>query len=363
MKKSQISRRQFLVGGAATLVGVFALGGCSSTDGPSTGGSPTGGSSTGGGVEGGKIVFVWEPNESTATYEGMRNEFAACIEKGGGLECEIMTTTDYNVTIESLISGKAHMASLGASEYIEAHAKNPAVNIAFVLSNDEGKLDEVSYRSQICVRTEDVEQYKSGASYSLENIKGKNFSFVNLNSTSGFVVPSTVIKNTFGLASTDEVSESGSFFDTVLFPGSHPGSLYNLLSKEADAAVFADYLVAPFVELVSGEAGTAGAVYQVKEGVDTPLDTLGGAQFTIIESLPVPAVPICINTDAVPEDVREAIIDYMCSEEVANNPKIFPAPDDTETVSNWSKATSKVCFVRADDNYYDPFREMIGFEH
>lgn len=354
MEENLLNRRQFVIGSAAALA-MLGLTSCSSPSSAST--------TTDSDASEGPIVFVWEPNESTTTYEGMRKEFAACIEAGSGLECEMMTTTDYNVTIESLISGKAQMASLGASEYIEAHAKNPAVSIAFVLSNDEGELDEVSYYSQICVRTEDAAEYMDGNAYSLDNIKDKSFSFVNLNSTSGFVVPATVIKNTFGLESTDEVSQSGDFFSDVLFPGSHPGSLYNLLSGDADVAVFADYLTAPFLELVSGEPGTAGAMYKVKEGVDTPLDTLVGAQFTIIEALPVPAVPICVNEDAIADDVREAIIDYMCSDEVANNPKIFPDPNDTETVSNWAKTTDRVRFVRADDSYYDSFREMIGFEH
>lgn len=340
---------------AMVMVALLALSGCGSSVGSSSSSAAT--STTD------KVVFVWEPNESTTTYEGMRNEVASCIEQATGLECEMMTTTDYNVTIESLVSGKAQIASLGASEYVEAHAKNPAIEIAFVLSNEEGELDEVSYYSEICVRNEDAAKYSDGNSgYALNPLEGETFSFVNLNSTSGFVVPATVIKNQFGLDNTDQLSSGGKFFSDVLIPGSHPGSLYNLLSGESDASVFADYLVAPFVELVSGEPGQAGAVYRVKEGVDTPLDTMAGEEFTIIKSLPVPAVPICVNTEVIDPDVLEEIVSYMTSDEVASNPKIFPSPDDTETVSNWTKTTDKVCFVRTDDSYYDAFREMIDFK-
>ena len=309
-----------------------------------------------------RITFIWEPNESTTTYEGMREAVAECIEKGCGLPCEMLTTTDYNVTIESLVSGKADMASLGASEYVESHAKNSAVNIAFVLSNENGELDQASYYSQICVRAEDADAYKNGSAYSIDNIQGKNFSFVNLNSTSGFVMPATVVKKRFGLSSTDECSESGVFFDTVLFPGSHPGSLFNLLNGDADAAVFADYLVDPMVEIVSGEPAQPGTVYRVKEGVDSPLDAVVGKEFVIVEALPVPAVPICINTDTVPADIREKIISYMCSDEVAQDPRVFPSPDDKETVSNWSKTSDKVRFVPAEDEYFDEFRDLIDFQ-
>jgi phosphonate transport system substrate-binding protein len=292
----------------------------------------------------------------------MREEVAKCIEKGAGVPCEVMTTTDYNVTIESLSSGKAQMASLGASEYVEVHAKNPDVNIAFVLSNDEGELDEASYYAQICCRKSDLDKYKDGSDYTLGDLEGTSFSYVNLNSTSGFVMPATYIKNQNDLDNTDMLSESGKYFDQALFPGSHPGSLHNLLAGDADLAVFADYLVAPFVELVEGEPATPGTVYKVKEGVDAPLNDVIGEEFVILVALPVPAVPICINTAALPQETVDNIIDYMCGDEVAANTKIFPLPDDTETVSNWTKTTDKVRFVPADDSYYDNFREMIDFE-
>ncbi|WP_297154564.1 phosphate/phosphite/phosphonate ABC transporter substrate-binding protein [uncultured Ellagibacter sp.] len=356
MEGNSLNRRQFVAVSATALMGAVAAGavsGCSSSNGDAKGSDS---------ASKDKIIFIWEPNESTTTYEGMREAVAECIEEGCGLPCEMMTTTDYNVTIESLVSGKADMASLGASEYVEAHAKNPDVNIAFVLSNEDGELDQASYYSQICVRSEDADKYKSGSSFSLDNIKGKNFSFVNLNSTSGFVMPATVVKKQFGLSSTDECSESGAFFDTVLFPGSHPGSLFNLLNGDADVAVFADYLVDPMVELVSGEPAQPGTVYRVKEGVDSPLDAVVGKEFTIIEALPVPAVPICINTATVPPEIHDKIISYMCSDEVASNPEIFPSPDDKDTVSNWSKTSDKVCFVPAEDDYYDEFRELIDFK-
>ncbi len=346
------------MGGAtivASVVGGAALAGCSS--------SSDGASSSEETESIDKIVFIWEPTESADNYASFREAVAECIAQGAGVPCEMMTTTDYNVTIEALVSGQANMASLGASEYVEAHAKNPAVTIAFVQSNDEGELDQASYYAMFGVKIDDADEYlDADGNYSIENLAGKNFSFVSLNSTSGFVLPATVIVGQEGLDSTDELSESGSYFGTVLFPGSHPGALYNLMSGEADAAVFADYLIDPSVELVSGEASEVGAVYRVRDDAETPLDEVAGQEFVIIESLPVPAVPICINTDVTPADMVESIIEYMTSDEVANNPEIFADPDDAETVSNWTKTSDKICFVRADDSYYDEFREMIGFE-
>lgn len=311
-----------------------------------------------------KMTFVWEPNESTSAYDGMRDAVAKEISAGAGIPCDTMTTTDYNVTIESLASGKAHMASLGASEYVEVHAQNPAVEIAFVLSNDKGELDQASYWAQVCVKKADEDKYKENGEYVLKDLKGKNFSFVSLSSTSGFVIPAVKIKNDNNLESTDVVSESGAFFDTVLFPGSHPGSLANLLSGDADLAVFADYLTTPFLEEVGGEHAQPGCTYKVLKDQDAPLDKFAGDEFVVVASFPVPAVPICINTEAVPAETVKAIIDHMCSDEVAANPELFPTPEEAAkgVVSNWTKTTDKVRFVPADDTYFDAFREMIDFK-
>lgn len=85
-----------------------------------------------------------------------------------------MTTTDYNVAIESIASGNAQMASLGAEGYVQANKKNKAVQAAFTNSDEEGGLDGACYYSRICVRTEDAAQYKEGSSYSIAALKGKS---------------------------------------------------------------------------------------------------------------------------------------------------------------------------------------------
>ena len=58
-----------------------------------------------------KIVFAWEPSNSGNDYEAMRDSMAAAITEATGIPCEVMTTTDYNVTIEALSSGQAQIAS------------------------------------------------------------------------------------------------------------------------------------------------------------------------------------------------------------------------------------------------------------
>ena len=308
-----------------------------------------------------KIIFAWEPSNSTTEYENMREVFGEAIAEGAGVPCEILTTTDFNVTIESLSSGKAHMASLGASEYVEIHKKNPAVEVAFVLSDKEGKLNQVSYHSQVLCREEDVDQYKrADGTFSIDDIKGKDYAFVSLSSTSGFVIPATIFVSKFGMKNTDDFAESGGFFSTVTMAGSQVLSVYTLVNGDADLCSCDDTSASAAYNVVSGENGEVGTVYEIKEGLDGELANHAGKRLVCVESYPVPAVPFCVNTDFVPEDMRKDIVDYMCSSAVSDNPELFKDPSDKETVTKWKKTSDKVSFVPADDSYYDDFRQLIG---
>ena len=143
--------------------------------------------------------MVWLPDNSSADLTSSREAIGAAITAACGREANLLTTTDYNVAIESIASGKAQMALLGPEGYVQANKKNPKVLAAFTNSDEEGGLDGACYYSRISVLSENADQYKDGDSYSIENIKGKSFSFVSATSTSGFKVPSSAIVDQFGV--------------------------------------------------------------------------------------------------------------------------------------------------------------------
>lgn len=356
--QNSMSRRRFLAGtGAAglTLAAGFALAGCSGGSGASGAASSSAKAAT----KPDKIIFAWEPGASEGKYENMRDVFAECIAEGAGIPCEPMTTTDYNVCIESVNAGKAHMASLGAQEYCELHKKNPNVVVGFVLSDKNGDLNQVSYHSQVLCLRENVDKYRSGDGFSLDGIKGLNYSYVDLSSTSGCIIPSTVFASEFG-GSADDYRESGKFFSTVLFGGSHVNSIYNVLTGDADLCSCDDTGAANNYNVISGANGEVGAVYAIKDGLDAPLDQYAGTELVCIASYAVPAVPFVINTSVVDDETANKIIDYMCSSAVSDNPELFKDPSDKDTVTKWTKSSDKIGFVRADDSYYDDFRKLIG---
>ena len=208
MAEGFLSRRQFVAGSAAlAMAGMFgALTGCTAGGSGAAAGADTASASTGGDAAASTdpITMVWLPDNSSADLTSSREAIGAAITAACGREANLLTTTDYNVAIESIASGKAQMALLGPEGYVQANKKNPKVLAAFTNSDEDGGLEGACYYSRICVRKEDADQYKSGSGYSIENIKGKSFSFVSATSTSGFKVPSSGIVSEFGLDSSDE---------------------------------------------------------------------------------------------------------------------------------------------------------------
>ena len=363
MFEGTISRRRFVIGGASVLAaGALALMTGCSAGGTATGAAGTAGAATADAAQGAtaseNITMVWLPDNSSADLTASREAIGNAITAACGRETELMTTTDYNVAIEAIASGSAQMALLGAEGYVQANKKNPKVLAAFTNSDEDGKLDGACYYSRICVAVENADQYKEGNGYSIENIKGKSFSFVSATSTSGFKVPSSAIVSEFGLDSSDQLLEAGSFFSEVLFGNSHAGSAVNLLSGDADAAAFDDVDVDMYLDLVSGEANTIGAVYKAKDDAEAPFDTVRGKKFTIIAITPVLNAPVCFNEDAIDEETRSKIVEYFCSDEVADNKAIFIDPEDESAQGIFEKESEKSCFVEVTDDWYEPIRKL-----
>lgn len=358
-----LNRRQFVAGGAALAAGAALVGltGCAGGESASSASSAASSAASTQASAPEKLVFAWEPSNSGQSYEAMRDAMAEAISEGAGIPCEPMTTTDYNVTIEALSSGQAHIASLGASEYVEIHKRNPKIDVAFVLSDKEGKLNPVSYYSQILCREGEQDKYlNADGTFNPESLRGEKYSFVSLSSTSGYVIPATIFSQIFGEDSIDVFAESGQFFDEVVMSSSQPLSVYEVASGNVNLCSCDNTSASAAYNVVSGVNGEVGTVYEVKEGLEGELADWAGTRLVSIEAYPVPAVPFCINTEFVPEDMVKNITDHMCSEEVSNNPEVFVDPKNPTHDSKYKKSSEKIGFVPADDSYYDDYRELIG---
>lgn len=360
-RKLQVSRRFFLslMGMGAITLGL-GLAGCGSTEGK--GGAATTGSDEGSTVD--KITMVWLPNESSAEFDKGREEFGKVLEKYAGVPVELMTTTDYNVAIEAIASGKAQLANMGAEGFIQAQKKNAKVMPLVTTSDTDGKLDGAKYFSRICVPADQMDQYKDDSDptgYSIKNVKGKRMSFVSATSTSGFKVPSNAIMDAFPdeVASTDELTKPG-FFSQVLFGNSHPGSAVNLLQGDADVAAFDDIDVDMYLDVPTDDrdkANSAGQVYNVKDGSAQPFDRVQGKSFGIIQSTPVLNGPIAVNTEVLPQDIIDKLLEGLTSKETASDELLFAPEDVEDSGAVWSLGDT-AGFIAVEDSWYDPIRNL-----
>jgi phosphonate transport system substrate-binding protein len=358
----KLDRRQFVVG----LTSVAALGALGVLHGCAEGDTGNGSADTTDADKGtpteeedtSPLVFVFYPDASSADMTPSRDAFGEAIKAACGRDVDFMLTTDYNVAIESIANGNAGIAQMGAEGYVQANKKNSAVQAAWTNSDDDGSLDLACYYSRICVRPEDLDEYKEGSGFTLQPLKGKSFSFVSASSTSGFKVPSSVIVGEFGLESNEVLLEGGQFFSEVLFGVSHQGTVVNLVAGNAQAAAFDDIDVDMYLELVSGEANMPGAVYKVRDDAEDPFTDVRGKQFVIIASTPVLNAPYVFNNEVVDEKTRKAIVDYMCSDAVANDKRIFKDPKDETGMAIHTKKTEKTCFLPVTDSWYDPIRKL-----
>ncbi|MDR1321423.1 MAG: phosphate/phosphite/phosphonate ABC transporter substrate-binding protein [Gracilibacteraceae bacterium] len=304
------------------------------------------------------VTVVWYPNESSNTHAEVRAEVGRLIEQATGRTVEQKTTTDYTIAIESIASGSADIAmAMGAVGYIEAKNKNPLVDVLFVNADSEGKLDGAKYFSWICVNRADADEYLSGGAYTIDNIKGQKISFVSNSSTSGFRVPTSSIIAHFtdDNLTEDDLLPDGNFFEEVYFGGSHQGSAINLVTGGADAAAFCDIELAPYIELISGEENTVGAVYAVKTGADAPFDAHAGKEFVVIACTPVFNGPNAYNPQNLSAAEIKAIQDLFTSAEVTGNELLFYDAAVEGAVGLYNKASS-LGYILTADSWYDPYR-------
>lgn len=358
-----IDRRSFLkMAGIATAgIGLSAFGLTACSSGSRASSSAASASGTGS-LE--KLTMVWLPNESSAEFDKGREEFGKMLEKYSGLKVELMTTTDYNICIEAIASGKAQLANMGAEGFIQAQRKNAKVLPLVTQSDPDGKLDGAKYFSRICVAESALNDYKDAASdsgYSLKNIKGKRMSFVSQSSTSGFKVPCNAIMKAFPdeVKSTDDLATPG-FFSKVLFGDSHPGSAVNLLQGDADVAAFDDIDVDTYLVVPKGDRdaiNAPGAIYAVKNNAAQPFDRVQGKKFGIISMTPVLNGPIAYNAEALPDDIRQKLLDGLTSKECANDELLFAPAGKEDTGAIWSRDDS-AGFIAVKDSWYDPIRNL-----
>lgn len=259
------------------------------------------------GTEDNPIVWSFVPSGDTQEIAAGGKEVADLIFKKTGLVVEASVATEYAGVIEALSSDppSAHMASLATFAYVVAADRGVA----------EAELVSVRYGRPFYDG-----QIIAGADTGIKTIAdlaGKTFARPDPLSTSGWIIPSLTMRAA-GVAETD--------LDEIVDAGGHTGVVTAVYNGDVDAG--ATYVDARS-NIQEDHADVMEKVVVIEVSAPIPND---GVQFH----------------PSIPEETREKIITALL--EIAADEK------DVEALN---KAYSWTALERHQDDFYDPFRQVL----
>lgn len=190
--------------------------------------------------EAGKKTFTiaYAPNESTTDSTDARSTLAKDLGKVINMEVKEIQASDYTAIIEALRTGKADMAYMGALA-VAMGAERAGVT-PIVMKAPNGDKAQAVYHSVF------VTQKDNNEINSIKDFKGKTIAFVDPDSTSGNLVPTSEIMKAFpDLHLTNEkIHTNGEFFEAVSFSGKHQAGLQAVIKGDMDIVPISDQIMA-----------------------------------------------------------------------------------------------------------------------
>lgn len=190
--------------------------------------------------EAGKKTFTiaYAPNESTTDSTDARSTLAKDLGKVINMEVKEIQASDYTAIIEALRTGKADMVYMGALA-VAMGAERAGVT-PIVMKAPNGDKAQAVYHSVF------VTQKDNSEINSIKDFKGKTIAFVDPDSTSGNLVPTSEIMKAFpDLHLTNEkIHTNGEFFEAVSFSGKHQAGLQAVIKGDVDIVPISDQIMA-----------------------------------------------------------------------------------------------------------------------
>lgn len=263
------------------------------------------------------FTIAYAPNESTEQSADARNGLAGDLSEVLGCEVEEIQASDYNAIIEALRTGKADMAYMGGLNLalgVERAGIEP-----IVMKADDGDPEKAVYHSLLITSSENEDIY------SIEDIQGKTMAFVDPNSTSGNLIPTSEIIKAFPDEdlNSDMLHTNGEFFEAVSFSGKHQAGLQAVIMGDVDVAPISDQILE--TEIAAGNASA---------------DDIR----IIHESAPIPSEAMVVGKH-VDEETREQLTEFLVN---YDNEAYF-----TDVIKNEGAR-----FVACDISDYEPIIEL-----
>lgn len=190
----------------------------------------------------GVFTIAYAPNESTDQSSDARNGLAKELEEYLGCEVEEIQASDYNAIIEALRTGKADMAYMGANAIALGYERADIEPI--VMKAEDGDPEKAVYSSLL------ITSASNDDINSIEDIKGCTIAFVDPDSTSGNLVPSSEILTAFEDENLDmdKLHTNGVFFEAASYSGSHQAGLQAVVRGDVDVVPISNQILASEIE-------------------------------------------------------------------------------------------------------------------
>jgi phosphonate transport system substrate-binding protein len=263
------------------------------------------------------------------------------MEEKLGIPVEMVTGTSYSAVIEAMRAKKADAMEVGPFSYTlavqEAGAEALAVNVA--AENKIYNADKPPYYYSI------IFTKKGSGIATLEDLKGKDFNFVDPASTSGHLMPKTLlIKN--GINPDEDMN--------TVFAGSHPTSVISVWNDKAPAgATYEQNMVdlatqgqVEYCAFPDGQVSKARTAEEIKANYEACPD---GKLVAIAYSDPIPSTPFAIRSD-LPQSFKDAVKAALLA--------IKDNPDLVAQTGQWYVDPSAEMGLANLDAFYDPLRDI-----
>lgn len=184
------------------------------------------------------FTIAYAPNESTTDSTDARSTLAKDLGKVINMDVKEIQASDYTAIIEALRTGKADMAYMGALA-VAMGAERAGVT-PIVMKAPNGDKAQAVYHSVF------ITQKNNSEINSIKDFKGKTIAFLDPDSTSGNLVPTSEIMKAFpDLHLTNEkIHTNGEFFEAVSFSGKHQAGLQAVIKGDVDIVPISDQIMA-----------------------------------------------------------------------------------------------------------------------
>ncbi len=256
------------------------------------------------------LVFGYLPNEDSAddNRKKGRDIFMKDMTEYIGIPVDVIICDDYNAVIETMRNEKVHIAQFGPFSYIIASERSNAQAVCVTAKS----MESAYYNSYLITHAD------SGIE-KVEDIRGKTMSFVDPASTSGNLVPRTMIVNSLGVSPEDI---DGNVFASVQFAGNHQNSFIAAANRSVDVSAVSSSTYKKSIE----------------KGLADEKDIR-----ILVKSDNIPSSPIAVY-GGLPDDLKEKIIDF------------FHTYDNDEYFTLSGSEGKK--FIAMEDSKYDYIRNI-----